>query len=418
MGLIVCIMEAVKSLIAARGDLKARLTIHKKYVESVDVNDGIEVFEARVRMNESLLEKFDAVQSQVEAAVIGTPDEEAQLHEREQFEDIYCKIHSEVKKRLRQVQGEVSPSPAPATAGSVSSPILSAPYSAVGIPDIRLPDFTGEPSQWIRFRDTFVSLVHEAQGLSDVDRFNYLTSALSGAAARTIESFGVSAANYELAWARLKERYGDPQVLVNHYIRSLLNVEPIRKQSSEALTEFADSAINSVRALESLLGPTEFRDALLNTVLAKRLDTASLDEWEWRNTRSRAMLTFRDFAQFMEQRAQYLARKDANKPILSASSRDRLGTDKPREGAARAFLPVSHVANQGGKCALCDNKHTLGHCPAWKAMPISERRNVVKRTRACYNCLAPGHGVKTCTRETCRKYGKKHHTLLHKGGPP
>ncbi|XP_076379702.1 uncharacterized protein LOC143259843 [Megalopta genalis] len=81
------IMETAKAFFTERGSMKARLTIFKSFLESESTSADLMALEKRVRANESLYEIFNSVESRIECAVIGTPHEEAQLAEREQFED-------------------------------------------------------------------------------------------------------------------------------------------------------------------------------------------------------------------------------------------------------------------------------------------------------------------------------------------
>ncbi|XP_076380821.1 uncharacterized protein LOC117219916 [Megalopta genalis] len=405
------VMEAAKAFFTERGSVKARLTIFKRFLESESANADLMALEKRVRANEGLYELFNNVQTRIECAVIGTPQEEAQLAEREQFEDSYFSAMSKAETRLLEARGDS------ATATSSSNrvtPSLSDALPAVRLPTIKLPIFEGDCNQWIRFRDTFISLVHDSERLGDIDKFNYLTSSVTGAAARVIESYSVSAANYKLAWERLQEKYNDPKLLATHHLNSILDVEPLKKPSGKGLSEFVDTAINNVRALESILKPAELWDALISACLARKLDAGSLDEWDKRTTNSSSLPTFRELSKFLEQRSQYLDRRESNRSNVSKDGADRPRNKAHSERAIRTFVPAIHVASKIDKCAICNEQHVIAQCPKFLAMPFSKRFDTVKQSRLCFNCLLPGHSVKSCTRSKCRKCGKLHNTLLHR----
>nr|XP_033325360.1 uncharacterized protein LOC117219916 [Megalopta genalis] len=405
------VMEAAKAFFTERGSVKARLTIFKRFLESESANADLTALEKRVRANESLYELFNNVQTRIECAVIGTPQEEAQLAEREQFEDSYFSAMSKAEARLLEARGDS------ATATNSSNrvtPSLSDALPAVRLPTIKLPIFEGDCNQWIRFRDTFISLVHDSERLGDIDKFNYLTSSVTGAAARVIESYSVSAANYKLAWERLQEKYNDPKLLATHHLNSLLDVEPLKKPSGKGLSEFVDTAINNVRALESILKPAELWDALISACLARKLDAGSLDEWDKRTTNSSSLPTFRKLSKFLEQRSQYLDRRESSRSSVSKDGADRPRNRVHSERAIRTFVPATHVASKIGKCVVCNEQHVIAQCPKFLAMPFSKRFDTVKQSRLCFNCLLPGQSVKSCTRSKCRKCGKPHNTLLHR----
>ncbi|XP_076383131.1 uncharacterized protein LOC143260694 [Megalopta genalis] len=367
--------------------------------------------EIRVRANESLYEIFNSVQFRIECTVIGTPHEEAQLAKREQFEDSYFSAVSKAEARLLEARGDF------ATATSSSNrvtPSLSDALPAVRLPTIKLPIFEGDYNQWIRFRDTFISLVHDGERLSDIDKFNYLTSSVTGAAARVIESYSVSTAKYKLAWERLQEKYNDPKLLTTHHLNSILDAEALKKPSGKGLSEFVDTAINNVRALESILKPAELWDALISACLARKLDAGSLDEWDKRTTNSSSLPTFRKLSKFLEQRSQYLDRRESSRSSVSKDGADRPRNRAHSERAIRTFVPATHVASKIGKCVVCNEQHVIAQCPKFLAMPFSKRFDTVKQSRLCFNCLLPGQSVKSCTRSKCRKCGKPHNTLLHR----
>nr|XP_033340297.1 uncharacterized protein LOC117228579 [Megalopta genalis] len=334
-----------------------------------------------------------------------TPHEEAQFAERESFEDNYYAIMSKAETLLSRARGNTVTA---TNAQHSATPSPSDTFLAVRLPTIKLPTFKGDCEQWLRFRDTFTSLVHDSDKLNDIDRFNYLTSALSGAAARVIESYSVSASNYKLAWVRLREKYDNPRLLVNHRLNSLLDLEQLRKPCSKGLSEFTDTAINNIRALESLLTPEQSRDALISKYLAKKLDPISLDEWDKRCMHSSESPTLKEFANFLEQRSQYLERRESNQSVMGNVGSDRPKTTPRRQGGFKPFVPATHVANQTEKCGLCDGTHVISHCPRFLAMSVAKRHGTVKGSHLRFNCLAPNHSARTCTCSKCRKCGNNH----------
>ncbi|XP_046143725.1 uncharacterized protein LOC123988305 [Osmia bicornis bicornis] len=234
--------------------------------------------------------------------------------------------------------------------GQIASPVSSQSPAAVKLPTIQLPTFDGNYSGWIRFRDTFSSLVHESE-LSDVQKFHYLNSALKGPAARVIQSLGVSDSNYHLAWDALKSRYENAAALRKHHVTTLLDMSTIQKQSPTALRELVDDARNHLAALKSLNEPVGSWDSLIVPILCRKLDGASLREWE-KGATSSEKITFNKFATFLEERFSYLEN------IISQ-----------RQVAAVKTEPPTGL---------------------------------------------PGHRVQACTRKHCDLCGKKHHILLHR----
>ena len=74
-----------------------------------------------------------------------------------------------------------------------------------------------------RFWDSFDSAINSNQSLTAVEKFCYLRASLRGPAAATINGLNLSSANYEAAVALLKERYGEPQKVINAHMDALVN---------------------------------------------------------------------------------------------------------------------------------------------------------------------------------------------------
>ncbi|XP_062557874.1 uncharacterized protein LOC134222726 [Armigeres subalbatus] len=158
----------------------------------------------RLQMLESACKEFYEVREKIELLLETTSsksdyDESAKVKQEEEnnqaltsFEDRYCLA----KASLLSVQSAtISTTSKMDQLGDHSG----VSYSKVKLPEIRLPSFDGKIKEWVTFRDSFRSLIHENKQLTDVDRFSYLKSALSGEAIQEIESVEFSAVNYSVA---------------------------------------------------------------------------------------------------------------------------------------------------------------------------------------------------------------------------
>ena len=69
----------------------------------------------------------------------------------------------------------------------------------VKLPDLKLPSFSGELLKWCEFWDSMKSNIFDVTGLSEVDKFNYLRSALKGEAANLISGIPTTNDNFQQA---------------------------------------------------------------------------------------------------------------------------------------------------------------------------------------------------------------------------
>jgi len=83
--------------------------------------------------------------------------------------------------------------------------------SAIQLPRITIPSFSGELTQWENFRDVFQSLVADRPDLSNVQKLHYLKANLKGEAGSVLSNVHVTDANYITAWTLLRRRYDNPR---------------------------------------------------------------------------------------------------------------------------------------------------------------------------------------------------------------
>ncbi|XP_029173242.1 uncharacterized protein LOC114942105 [Nylanderia fulva] len=72
---------------------------------------------------------------------------------------------------------------------------------------------------------------------------------------------------------------------------------------------------------------------------------------------------------------------------------------------------------KGSPCPLCKEQHPLRACPRFKGCSVEQRREQVRKRKACFNCLGQGHTTGACpSLFRCRQCNERHHTLLHLTG--
>ena len=93
------------------------------------------------------------------------------------------------------------------------------------LPKLTLPRYSGEPTKWQQFWDSFESAVHKNSAISNVDKFNYLKGLLDGPAASCIAGVALTNGNYNTALDLLKNRFANPQLLISSHMDALLKLQ-------------------------------------------------------------------------------------------------------------------------------------------------------------------------------------------------
>ncbi|XP_060565357.1 uncharacterized protein LOC132724504 [Ruditapes philippinarum] len=96
--------------------------------------------------------------------------------------------------------------------------------SAVKLPKLDLDMFYGNKINWWEFWDSFESIVHRNTKLSNIEKFNYLLSKLSGEAKRALAGLARTNDNYSIAVGILRERYGNKQEIIDLHYKEMVNV--------------------------------------------------------------------------------------------------------------------------------------------------------------------------------------------------
>lgn len=390
------------TLIQQRGAIKGKLTRFRQFLDIPSNTAKISEIGERLKKVEPLYAQFEAIQEKIESTAEEFQEDE---EEREKSESEYYALMSRGREIIN---GSFTRTPTILDKPEKNSvPQLNLKPSVIKqLSRQSVPKFDGELSKWIKFRDSFNSLVHNQGAFSNIDKFNYLNDALEGEAARAIQSLGISEANYEYAWKKLHERYEDSEELIEFHTRAFCELAPMTKGSYTDLRRMIDNATNHLAALRTLGESTDKCDSFLIYLMSKKLDDETKKQWNTRILSSTKKRTYDDFITVLENHCKYLQKLSAEKQVKSAGAIDNKYVKKSKE----------HIASYAAttiQCPQCRGNHQLYNCAMFKALSIPQRVKRVKEMRLCYNCLSPGHMGNTCSLGPCKRCGRRYNTLLH-----
>lgn len=204
----------LRDLIKKRGNIRGRLTLFVKYVNSLDksvlVEEQILELQLRVTSTEKLFSDFQDIQSRIEDAA----DESellSQLEIRDSIESQYYAAMSSAKC----VCNKSDDKPTKCTQNT----------KTIKLPTISMPSFGGSLENWLEYRDNFVSLIHNATDITPIQKYHYLRSSLKGSALQVIKSLEFCSDSYEVAWELLTNRFDNNRLLINNHVKSLFTLQ-------------------------------------------------------------------------------------------------------------------------------------------------------------------------------------------------
>ena len=139
--------------------------------------------------------------------------------------DVLLAAEREVKWCQARIK-EFQP-PSPSAAAAPSSGNLT-----TKLPNLTLPSFSGEYTQWVSFWDQFTTLVDSKRDITNVEKLSYLKLALKGDAAQIVSSLLVTDANYDIAKRKLEERFNNKRSIVKAHLVSIHALPAIKRESS------------------------------------------------------------------------------------------------------------------------------------------------------------------------------------------
>lgn len=270
------------------------------------------------------------------------------------------------------------------------------------LPKLSLPTFNGDILQWQTFWDSFESTIHLNVNLTDVQKFSYLKSQLESDAARTIDGFALTNANYARAVDLLKERYGQQHKITHATMQALLQM-PAPSNSLHSLRHFYDKMETYIRGLESVGQYQDTYGSLLVPIVLDKLPGEIRKSLAREHGDSNWKLD--DLRRAINREINIIeAGVPRNQPDIEAygstASFYAGAKSKPRQTNRSDSVEPSAQPKPPLKCVFCDGPHVAVNCQ--KYADAESRIAVVKRNRLCFNCQGK-HQVSSWSRH---KFGE------------
>ncbi|KAF0711208.1 DUF1758 domain-containing protein [Aphis craccivora] len=396
-------MNDLAVLVTQRGQIKAQLTRLANYLrDNSGQNIDIDQIQLRSEKARQTWEEFQRVQIQIE-------EENGVNEETEKYRSDF-EIMAKCKKLVKVTDcATIEDSDSTKNSARASSKISEMTNQAfVKLAALQIPQFSGAYTDWASFHDIFSALVHKNESLSDIQKFFYLRSSLSGDAENVINCLQTTADNYKVAWESLTERYDNKKVLIQVHTKSIFDLEPIKKESSYQLRRLVDALVGHMKALETLgENPRQWGSLLMHLIVSK-LDTRTMREWEVRSSKTEVS-NISNLIDFLQSRFRVLVAVETSQQInaLTFENNNRKINANKRT-KSNVFAATSEV-----KCYSCKQAHTIYRCPSFLGLTISDRIKRITELKLCKICLRPHNDGDKCQSRRCTICSRPHNSLLH-----
>ncbi|XP_065094610.1 uncharacterized protein LOC135715141 [Ochlerotatus camptorhynchus] len=385
--------KQLKQLAAKRGNLLQSAQLIREFDQNYDVSQAAEI-PFRLDRLDKLWDELEHVDMELEALCGEDP---GAIETRAEFQNLYYRLKGSLTRKLPAPTQANPPAP-------VQQQQIMLPSSGVRLPELKIPEFDGNPEDWSGFHDLFKSMIHDNYQLTNIQKLHYLRASLKGDAARIISSLAVSTYSYTVAWKLITDRYEDKNLLIKQHISALFSVSPLRNESASGLSELADEFEKHVKILDSLETKAQHWDSVLVELLFSRMDATSQKQWE--NNRDKTQRpSYDDLIKFIHDHSRTLQSLKLSQLVCTPSMEAKL--TKSRQVLAHS------ATEQTPKCTACKQAHFLFQCEVFRDQTPHQRFDLVKRNNLCINCIKASHQARNCTSGCCKYCQKKHHTLLH-----
>ena len=149
----------------------------------------------------------------------------------------------------------------------------------VKLPELDIPTFDGEPTNWKSYWQQFEATIHKSTKLTDPLRMQYRLKSLTTQKAKdAVEGIDAIAEAYLEAVEALKARFDRPEVIHRAHVRALLKAKYLKDGPPAELRNLHDTFQHHLRSLKALkkLNFSQFITALGET----KLDPTTMVEWQ------------------------------------------------------------------------------------------------------------------------------------------
>ena len=313
--------------------------------------------------------------------------------------ELFLKSHSKLQQEVDEVKDLLGDA-----LDSVVSQILKTD-AHLKLPEIKIPEFSGNSSDWEQFWDLFTSLIDSRTDLPVSVKFSFLKSALKGTSAKLIAGFSVTQANYEEAKALLVKQYKDNGRIARKLSGQLLDL----KSPGHCHRDLSDFKIGYEQILRSLRPYHKVSDAswLVLEILIRKV-----------SVETRTFL-------FQHHGQQYFSLEEFDEGLdvlisllegTNLKQRATENTTKPVKDTSSVKSNAA-ITKSTDTCTFCSEEHHSSRCPTY--VSPEARRTVLFKKNRCLKCCCKGHKANMCkTKVHCYNCKGSHHTLLCQGSKP
>ena len=325
--------------------------------------------------------------------------------------DSYCETEDLYNKVSLRLDVAIAAAQALQNASASGIPPVPEPNlnTRCKMPDIKIPEFHGDPKTWNNFWDTFNALVHSKSDIPPVVKFTYLKDALHGIAKESIGGFQLKEADYMDAIQTLKDNFADPRKIKRKLVRHWIKLKEPNYNAKELL-EFRIGVQTTLRSLGNYHDLDHFDFMVEEQIHIKLPIEASEYICRHFSTQYPSLSQLLEGLQILIEHLQIQSPKVQRETPTSCQLSHNRTHNKYVENKPKNLVGSYSVTQRDRKCLFCHKTdHTSHECQTYNT--VSKRRDKLFDMNRCTRCIGVGHSYKECQTKfsPCRTCGKTNH---------
>ena len=357
-----------------RGGYKSLLKIQADGLRShLEDKKSVEVSVALSSVKETI-SKIKDLDSQIFSTLVEENEIAKELMDQNSFFNSYLVLVQVAENFLSDLKtNEPKPEqPAPPTPGAPNYKLRT----------LSLPKFSGNVLEYQSWWDQYAVAVEDNETLSRIEKFLHLKSLLEGEAAKAIEGYSLTDANYTSALNTIKDRYGKKSRQISAHVSELLNLSELTNTSPKGLRDHYYAMEVHIRSLEALKVTTLMYGCILMPILLSKVPQPVRLSWA-RTEESEAEIP--DVSKFLLFfKCEVEAREEAGHSMVLKKSDASLPSKKNQfPGKSSSALHTGTNAGQNKiVCVFCNGNHRTFTCKV--ALSKAERWRRIIDAKACF----------------------------------
>nr|XP_037875903.1 uncharacterized protein LOC119630464 [Bombyx mori] len=320
--------------------------------------------------------------------------------------DHYYRMYSDMEEKYDELRKQLQ------------SKIWSNAHYQQSTPRMELPDFYGNYSKWISFKDLFLETIHNNPTINKAQKMKHLKTKLKGEAESLVQHLSVCAENYNSCWDILVQRYDNRRLQFSSFFNTMMSLPVIHQPDANNLKKMHDVIKECMNGIANIGLDTTTWDPMIVHLMLPKLDSTTLNDYMNEIRDHRELQNLQDFLYFLECKFMAYETAKSTKSVKNTTS-EYTSHWKP----ANNKQPVKKFTYDSkktynyhatyGKCPNCNGNHVLMQCAKFINMDTAQRNHTVAKLKLCKNCLYSHNNEECKSAKTCKECNMKHHTMLH-----